>query len=158
VTLGDVRQTRSRRTTAPPRTSLGRSSQRSPTAERRPRPPELRRWGSYSVPYASANRTVYALDPGAGLGATRNCPDVVVRDLTELSTGGPIPLGAPGGREPRSAQCPEPRGTGDGAHQSRRSSLVTIRVKECPGPEPIYLGRDFESPELVFVRALDVDA
>jgi hypothetical protein len=28
----------------------------------------------------------------------------------------------------------------------------------CPGPEPVYQGRDFESPELVFVRALDVDA
>ena len=50
MTLGDVRQTRSRRTTAPPRTSLGRSSQRSPTAERRPRPPDLRRSGSYVFP------------------------------------------------------------------------------------------------------------
>jgi hypothetical protein len=57
VTLGDVRRPRSLRTTAPPRTSLGRSSQRSPTAERRPRPPDLRRPGSYSVPFASATET-----------------------------------------------------------------------------------------------------
>jgi hypothetical protein len=27
----------------------------------------------------------------------------------------------------------------------------------CPGREPVYLGRDFESPELVFVRSLAVD-
>jgi len=37
-----------------PRTSLERSSQHSPSAERRPRPPYLRRSGSYSVPFASA--------------------------------------------------------------------------------------------------------
>jgi hypothetical protein len=30
-------------------------------------------------------------------------------------------------------------------------------ASSCPGPEPVYLGRDFESPELVFVRALDMD-
>ena len=29
--------------------------------------------------------------------------------------------------------------------------------RQCPGWEPFYLGRDFESPELGFVRALDVD-
>jgi hypothetical protein len=28
----------------------------------------------------------------------------------------------------------------------------------CPGPGTIYLGRTFESPELVFVRSLEVDA
>jgi hypothetical protein len=28
----------------------------------------------------------------------------------------------------------------------------------CPGPGTVYLGRTFESPELVFVRSLEVDA
>jgi hypothetical protein len=28
----------------------------------------------------------------------------------------------------------------------------------CPGPDTFYLGRVFESPELVFVRSLEVDA
>jgi hypothetical protein len=25
----------------------------------------------------------------------------------------------------------------------------------CPGPEPVYLGRIFESPDLVFMRSLE---
>jgi hypothetical protein len=28
----------------------------------------------------------------------------------------------------------------------------------CPGPGTVYLGPTFESPELVFVRSLEVDA
>jgi hypothetical protein len=30
--------------------------------------------------------------------------------------------------------------------------------RQCPGPGTVYLGRTFESPELVFVRSLEVDA
>jgi hypothetical protein len=44
---------------------------------------------------------------------------------------------------------------------SRGSTPATCEHRErcsCPGPEPVYLGRDFESPELLFVRALDADA
>jgi hypothetical protein len=28
---------------------------------------------------------------------------------------------------------------------------------ECPGPGSLYLGRVFESPEMVFVRSLDIE-
>jgi hypothetical protein len=107
-----------------------------PTPERSPTDPDLPLCGSSAVPSASANRTLYAPDPGAGPGATRNCPDVVVRDpdLTELSSGSLIPLGRPGGREPsfRSVVL-NPRGLGDGAQQSALVPSVTTRVKECPG-------------------------
>jgi len=40
----------------------------------------------------------------------------------------------------------------------RREGPRSASQRQCPGPEPVYLRRDFESPELVFVRALDVDA
>jgi hypothetical protein len=29
--------------------------------------------------------------------------------------------------------------------------------RQCPGPEPAYLGRIFDSPELVFVRSLETE-
>jgi len=33
-----------------------------------------------------------------------------------------------------------------------------VSDRQCPGPGTVYLGRTFESPELVFVRSLEVDA
>jgi hypothetical protein len=43
---------------------------------------------------------------------------------------------------------------------ARVSSGPEERVPDiqCPGPGAVCLGRTFESPELVFVRSLEVDA
>jgi hypothetical protein len=38
-----------------------------------------------------------------------------------------------------------------------RVDYVRARGGACPGPEPVYLGRVFESLQLVFVRSLDVE-
>jgi hypothetical protein len=39
-----------------------------------------------------------------------------------------------------------------------RAPEGNVLDRQCPGLEPVYLGRAFEPPELVFVRSLDVEA
>jgi hypothetical protein len=138
---------RSPRTTAPPRTSLGRSSQRSPTAERRPRPPDLRRSGSYSVPFASATEASsdqslreQAGVGGRGKGLDRSSGDRVYR--TSLSVFASRDTGRvfrpPSGR-PDNLQPPSSRRRG--VRASTTSSSVNPALQLSCESDPLNRGR-----------------
>ena len=38
-----------------------------------------------------------------------------------------------------------------------KAAEARILDRQCPGPERVYLGHVFESPELAFMRSLDVE-